>query len=490
VTSTSPETIAKSGRETYARIIVWLLIAASWVLVFTRSIPLRSGDRGIFVSMAERVAAGDTLYVDVWDNKEPFFFLTLGAGRMISPFMDVALELIWIAACAIAMYAVLRAFKVPTLMSSLVGLGLVPVIITGAVYYAGFSHLPPTALLLLCYAFLVRGRLALAGAVIPLIAVFKIIMVPMAVVLIVVYLLNKKSWRDLKPVAIGFVVSGALITALLVIRGEFVGYVKLVMSNIGYSQSSISDAYQVPILKHIEPVFGSATSTTVAAIIVILALVAVLRRDSARDLWWSTLASLVTAFGIIVLTGLWPHHGQIFYGPAALALVLLVVGFHEVATPRAGTIILVLATAFILAGAPSLRTLIDSGLSVRTRLTDLTRISAPAQDLLAIASSGTYERLGKNTDDSHAMGLENFQASCYQFVQYTYDLPATLDYIPGCLPSVDYLLVDSGLVPQPDADNWNRFVDRSEAAIAQDFTCEPKSWGRLCVNKALSQAAG
>lgn len=480
----------KSGREIYARLIVWLIIAASWSLVFTRSIPLRNGDRGIFASMAERVAAGDTLYVDVWDNKEPFFFLTLGAGRLISPFMDVVIELAWIAACAIALYSVLRAFKVPALMSALVGLALVPVIITGAVYYAGFSHLPPTALFLLCYAFLVRGRLALAGAVLPLIAVFKIIMVPMAAVLIFVYLLHRKSWRDLKPIALGFVISGALITALLVIRGEFVGYVKLVMSNIGYSQSSISDAYQVPILKHIEPVFVSATCATVAAMVAILALVAVLRRDSAREMWWSTLAGLLAACAIIAATGLWPHHGQIFYGPAAMALVLLVVSFREISSTRSATIVLVIAMAFILAGAPSLRTLIDSGLSARTRLADLPRISAPTQDLLSIASSGTYERLGKNTDDSHAIGLGNFQASCYQFVQYTYDLPKTLDFIPGCLPTVDYLLVDSGLVPEPGADNWNRFVERSEAVIAQDFTCTQKKWGRLCVNKALSTTSG
>jgi len=146
---------------------------------------------------------------------------------------------------------------------------------------------------------------------------------------------------------------------------------------------------------------------------------------------------------------------------------------------------LMLLSATLLAGMPSLRTIVDSGLSTRDRVQELTRVAEPTQALLELADSGTYHRLGKNTDDSHAYGLSNFELSCYQFVQYTYDLPKTLDYIPSCLPTVDYLIVDKGLVYEEGQDLWNTFVEQSEVAIAGNFNCTEFDWGRMCTNKRL-----
>ena len=197
------------------------------------------------------------------------------------------------------------------------------------------------------------------------------------------------------------------------------------------------------------------------------------------------MALLITA-----ATGLWSHHGQILFAPAALALALLVASFPQLQRVLASTVVLVLASTVVLAGAPSLRSVVDSGLSASARWTALSRTAAATQDLLAIApDGGTYARLGKNTDDSHAQGLGAFEHRCRQFVQYTYDLPSTLDLIPGCLPTVDYVIVDKGLVPEAGADLWNRFVARSEEALAASFTCEQHPWGRLCVNVALASNA-
>ena len=61
-------------------------------------------------------------------------------------------------------------------------------------------------------------------------------------------------------------------------RGELAGFIDLLLSNVGYSQSSISDAYQVPIWKHIEPVMQGPAIATTAGIIVILALTWLLAR--------------------------------------------------------------------------------------------------------------------------------------------------------------------------------------------------------------------
>jgi hypothetical protein len=467
-------------------VVVAGLIVASWIVTIARAIPLRDGDRGIFASMAERLAAGDTLYVDVWDNKEPLFYLTLAAGRLVSPYMDVVIELGWLAASAVAIYLVLRSSKVPAAMSALAGLGMTPLILTGGDYAAGFSHLPGTAILLGTYALLVRGRPAVAGALVPVLAAFKVIMLPMMVAVFAVQFLVDRDRRALVRSLVGAGISTGAVALLLAVRGELAGFIDLLKSNIGYSQSSISDAYQVPIWKHIEPVMQGPAMATAAGIVVILALTWLLARGAALSLWWTTTATFAMALLITAATGLWSHHGQILFAPAALALALMVVSFPQLQRVLASAVVLVLASTVVLAGAPSLRSVVDTGLSASARWTALAPTATATQDLLAIApEGGTYARLGKNTEDSHAQGLRAFEHRCRQFVQYTYDLPSTLDLIPGCLPSVDYVIVDKGLVPQEGADLWNRFVERSEAALAASFTCEERSWGRLCSNSGL-----
>jgi hypothetical protein len=462
-----------------------IYFAATWAYVVLRAIPGRDGDRGVFVSMAERIAAGDTLYVDVWDNKEPLFFLTLAAGRTISPTIDVLIELIWIALSSLAIYAIVRSFKLSRLMSALVGFGGTPLILTGGVYAAGFSHLPATAILLGIVALALHNRWVLVGLLIVVLAGFKIIVVPVAILAVIPLALSQDKWRVTKKVFAGSALAAALLGLMLALRGELVGFVDLIRSNIGYSQSSISDAYDIPILKHIEPVFTQATVITVAATLAILVLTHVLVPNKHRTFRISVGASLAGALLVTAITGLWDHHGQLFYGPAALALTLLFVSIPATQVPRLANIALVALISILLAGMPSMRTVIDSALSGPTRFRDLSRVADSTQDLLSIAQSGTYQRLGMNTDDSHAYGLGAFTLNCYQFVQYTYDLQPTLDFIPTCLDSTDYLIVDKGFIPREGATAWNEFVEKSEIVIASDFNCTQRIWGSLCVNKSL-----
>lgn len=462
------------------RITYWALIVLAWLYTVSRAIPLRDGDRGVFASMAERLAAGDTLYVDVWDNKEPLFFLTLAAGRTLSPYLDVVIELLWLVLASIAIYQIARSQQLTPALSGLIGFVSTPIILTGSVYAAGFSHLPASTVLLGIIALALKKHWFAAGLLLPVLAGFKIIMLPIAVVALFALYLLERNAQEVKRVLVGTAVSAAALSALLILRGEFRGFVDLVVSNIGYSQSSISDAYDIPILKHIEPVFNGATTATFLTILVILLITWLVTRPIESAIWWITLTGAATSFLVIAITGLWSHHGQIFYPIACLAAVTLFATIPALHPVKWGSILLVLVLAILLAGAPALRAIIDSGLSSRTRLMDLTRIATPTQELLEVASSGSYHRLGKNTDDSHAYGLENFTLGCYQFVQYTYDLDETLEYIPTCLPTVDYVLVDKGFVPEEGAEKWNTFVKDSEGVLARNFDCVTQEWGRLC----------
>ena len=439
--------------------------------------------------MAERLVAGDVLYVDSWDNKEPLFYLTLALGRLVAPQMDVVIEVIWLALAALAAWAILRAQHVGGPMAALVGIGLTPLIITGPIYYAGFSHLPGIVLVLASYALLANNRALWAGLLLPILMAFKVIMVPLALAALIVWLIQRRSWGGLRSYAIGAIVSSVALTALLALRGELAGFMDLLISNIGYSQSPISDAYQIPLWVHVEPVMQGPAIAAFGATLLVLAVTRMIGLQSSSELWWATAATLMASFLVIAASGLWPHHGQVLYVSGVLALLLLVVVIPRGRDFSVTSLVLALSATVVLSGAPSLRSTVDSVLSARGAWQDLSRTADSTNALLAVApEGGSYARLGKNTDDSHAQGLRDFTHPCRQWVQYTYDIPSTLEGIPDCLPTVDYVIVDKGLVLEVDQPLWNRFVERSEAVLASDFTCTLFIWGRLCVNNRISQA--
>lgn len=480
---------SRARRSPVAWLVAVLVIGVSWLLVVARSVPGRNGDRGVFASMAERLAAGDVLYVDSWDNKEPLFYLTLALGRLVAPQMDVVIEALWLVLAALAAWAILRANAVRGPMAALVGLGLTPLIITGSIYLAGFSHLPGIVLVLAGYALLANGRPLLAGILLPVLVAFKVVMVPLALAALLVWLIQHRRWLALRAYVIGVAISSVVLVLLLALRGEFTGFIELLISNVGYSQSPISDAYQIPLWVHIEPVMQGPAVAVFAATVLVLTVTRMVGLRNASELWWATVATLIASFLVIAVSGLWPHHGQALYVPAVLAFLLLVVVIPRGTDFTLVSIVLAISATVVLSGAPSLRSTIDSVLSARGLWQDLSRTADSTAALLSAApSGGSYARLGKNTDDSHAQGLREFTHPCRQWVQYTYDIPSTLEGIPDCLPTVDYVIVDKGLVPEPDQPLWNTFVTRSEAVLATDFTCTPFDWGRLCVNNRISQA--
>ena len=474
--------VTDSTRLDYWRrgIGVAVFAAVAWVLAIARAVPYRDGDRGVFASVAERLVAGDRLYVDVWDNKEPLFYLTLSLGRTVSPLMDVALELLWLLAGSYAVFVIARAFGNSVAMSVAVGFAATPLVLTGSSYYAGFTHLPGTVLLLASFALLVRGNLFAAGLFLPVIAGFKILTLPVALAALVAYVLLHRSLPWLRY-CLGAITSLATLTALLALRGELLGFFTLIRTNISYSQSDLADAYAIPIWSHVEPVMQGATVAMLATTVLVLAITRPQVTNESRDLWWTVLATLIAGLLVVAFTGLWIHHGQILFTSAALAAVLLTTALPTFRLEGLTALVGVIAAAVLLAGAPSLRETADALLSAPTRLADLSRTADATNSLQEAAPTGsTYARLGKNTDDSHAQGLRKLDLVCYQFLQYPYDPPANLSRIPDCLPMADFVIVDPTFATEPGQVVWNEFVEQASDVLRQDFECFSEPWGRLC----------
>ena len=471
-------------RETAIKWFTFSLVAfAVWAFTISRAIPLRNGDRGVFVSMAERLAAGDVLYVDIWDNKEPLFFWTLSLGRLVSPGMDVVIELTWIVLSALAAFAIARTAGASNFLAAASGFIAAPLVIVGYTYAAGFSHLPATCVFLGLTAAVLRQRWLIAGVLLPVLGLYKIITVPMGLAVIIVGLVYLRKGKAPLHTGFGVIISGAFLTGLLAIRGELIGFLELIWSNIGYSQKPLSDAYDLPLWSHIEPVMVPGSVIVVAATAATVLATQSARNSSARILRLMTAWSLGASIGITAITGLWEHHAQIFTGPAVLGAALIGAALQDSPFKWTSALGLVLLAGVILSGGLSARQVVDSALSAPTRWDDLFRVSQAARDVQDLGTGLSYMRLGSNTDDSHAYGLRDYDFACYQFVQYYYDIPSTLEYIPTCLPEADVVIVDDSLAIRSGAPEWNSFVEASESVLTSDFTCRPTEYGRLCIRR-------
>jgi hypothetical protein len=140
-------------------------VLALWVGVLPRLIvPVPEvSDRGVYVSVAERLLAGDTLYSGVYDNKEPLFYYFVAAQRALGSWADPAAEVMLIAIAVSATYHM--ALKVCSQWTeTAISCIAIPIILTGTSYLPGYSELPGIAIVLTAITALAYGRPVLAGS--------------------------------------------------------------------------------------------------------------------------------------------------------------------------------------------------------------------------------------------------------------------------------------------------------------------------------------
>jgi len=464
------------------------IVTGTWLFTIFRAIPERNGDRGIFVSMAERVAAGDRLYVGAWDNKDPLFYFILGIGRYVSPLSDPVIEILWILVACIAVVFITRYLNWTNAKIIFLSFVAVPIILTGSSYVAGFTHLPGISVSFVAIALSLYRRWILAGVSLGLLLFLKILLFPIGILLVLVILLKSEGTAKYRLAAVTQSLFGLLVTIssfliLLLFRGEFGGYFDMLRRNSQYSQSDVADTYALPIWSHFESVLTGPNMVIVMTSIGLLALASSSNFLKSNVLWFTALASLAGALFVIGVSGLWWHHGQVLAIPAVLSLTCLGHAFDRLDITPLSWLISMLALSLVLTGGLSFRAMADNVLSSNTRLQDLSRIADSTIDLLANTTPGSYTRLGQNTDDAHAQGLGQYALVCGQFLQFPYDDPSVLLGIPNCLPSADYILVDKEWVPIDGSTTWNEFVYKSEKTLNQFFECKDYNWGQLCVKK-------
>nr|NLI49996.1 hypothetical protein [Propionibacterium sp.] len=435
------------------------------------AIPSVREDHGIFASVAERLVAGDLLYSGVWDNKEPIFYYALALGRLVDPAFDLMVELVWIALAGWAVHAIVRWRGATQRAALLVGAGLTPLLLTGGVTVAGYSHLPGTAVTLAATACLLRGKPMAGGFLMASSLFVKILALPVAGLIGLTVLLVRRDLRGFWRWCLGALLAVVTFSAVLAARGELLPWFVALYWNVAHTGTGGG------VLSKLARTFMGPSTWSVPVVLTLLVVWNTRfrrEREGDRALGWGTLAGGIGGVVIVALTGLWTHHTQILLIGGALALALA-----APLQPTARSVAAMLV-ATILLGGVSLGKLQDAASSPWTRLNDLRTVQPLSAELATRDGVSSYARVGSNDDRGHALGLRNLSLACPAFQQYDFDPPEWLDGIAACLPTADAILVAPSVVHQAGEPDWNSYVDRVDA-ILRSYRCEEYATGRLCV---------
>jgi hypothetical protein len=446
----------------------------------------------MFISVAERLRAGDRLYVDVYENKDPLFHYTLALGRSITPLAGWFIEVGWIVVAAISVFSICRRLALNVRMSTFIAFVASPVIITGAFYSPGGSHLPGIALTLAVIACVVRGRPFVAGLLLAVLACFKLVMLPVAIVAVAVLLIFGRDRRGALRVSLGTVASLALIALLMVARGELLPYLNSLRSSASYAQDATSQPGVGAVISHITRVFTVNTQVSLLTMAVVLLLVLGHRRAQANraldpigsHLTRAVIAATVAAVAVLAVTGLWVSHAQVFVALSTISLALLASRGPRYLSRAGGMNVgALLGFAVLLAGIPSMASYVTPIEYARGIISS--QLGDPPESIF-IRSSGaptTYARVGKGNDAGHAQGLQDWTLACPYFGQSDLDPKSLLDSTLNCLPSANVILFAAEALPLPGVPAWNEYLEDVQALLERDYRCVAGAPGRICTKK-------
>jgi hypothetical protein len=451
-------------------------------------------DRGTFVSVAASLNAGSTLYSEVYDNKDPLFYYAVAAQLRLGSWAQLGFEVLMVVIACWSAFLLLRD-RAPLATRLLVaGVG-VPLILTGAFYIQGATHLPGTALALAAIASAAHRRAAPAGALVALLAMTKLIAAPVAVAGAIPFFVGRPLRAWAVAIASGVGVTLAVI-AILAARGELQAYLDVQLGNILYSQNALMDGRTglSAVMQHLWLVGeGGRGHTAVVAIVLAVSASLIATRSSANagdaKLAVAALAALVAAMLVLAMTGIWHHHNQLLYIPAVIAICCLGrLIAHSINLAPMPAITACLCVALLLGGAPApLSTLDGLRNSWQQFPVAYASLSAPApggRTLLKAGPTGRYARLGENYDDmGFALGIDGWRLACPRFHQYFFQTEAVLASVLDCIDGVPTLLIAESLQVSNApgvTEDWKQFVARVEDKLSREYVCDAPAGLRVC----------
>ena len=272
-------------------------------------------DAAVFLLVGQRLAAGDALYVEIWDHKMPGIH-TIDALAAAMPWPDPwqvvwALSVLATALTALFVYLTLRlrADRVIALGASVacaIGLSAYPISLGGGMSES-FAVLPAAAARGVAgTGIVVVRRAAIAGLLGGLAVVVSIQLLPALPALLLLVTLRQRRW----DCGLAFVAGGASILLamiiILVVAGTLAGFVDAVISYSAAYRATLADAANRDSAASIFAslaVLGFLWVPAMVGFVVML-----LRRGARQSLEWASVTWLLMATLAALLQGRYYTH--------------------------------------------------------------------------------------------------------------------------------------------------------------------------------------
>ena len=444
----------------------------------------------MFVSVAERLIAGDRLYAEVFENKDPLAHYALALARLPTPLGAWLLHLAYLVLSCGAVFSICRRVGCNTQMAAVVGLVGSPIILTGVAFGAGNSHMVAIAICLWLVALRWDRHAILIGTTLALLPFFKLVMMPSAIAIVLYDLITQRNGKKsiLLFAAAWGLTTGAIVVVLL-LRNEFFPYLEALLWNIRYSDATAPVSGLAALQYHLT----SAITPPIAVVLTVGAALGTvtwsIRRREARDRGSReerrilTLALLTAITGTLVvgLTGLWPHHSMAFMVPIILCFVAFVTTIYSqqrtIRTPAVAAIVLL---AIALSGLPGLKAYFSPIEYARANINSYLKIGLETQLILDTGAPTTYARVGGGDDGGHAYGLRDWKLACRLFGQSPWESSDVLNSMLECLPKANVILVANDVDRATGMPAWDAYVQAVSELLARQYTCVESEGREIC----------
>jgi hypothetical protein len=443
-----------------------------------------NADYGFFTAIAERLRAGDRLYVDVWDNKDPLVYYSIALARTFGPAGAWFLEVLWVVLGSASTLAISRKVEVRTVLAVFVSFVLGPFILLGYLYFVGITQLPGVALTLAALALLLLDRPVMAGVGVGLVLFAKLIMGPLAIIVLITTALmtgKRQAFRGLFAGLFGLVASFVVVMA---VRGELVEFANTQILNARYSQAPIVSASYTGLSQKIAQHLVILVNPHVAGILmtsglVLLALGWRYRAMSSthqwahsRMLWWVSAVALVVEAVTVLITGKWLGHAEILATSSLLILVLLAGSLSIVQqAPGWVTVAVSVVAAFFLAGAPSPGTYVDVAREIGVNWSEAQETD-PLTQILRGLEPTSVAFVGEGNLVPRTGGLDGWTIACRHIAQRPFEQETTFHETLACLPSAGLVVVTEDNSPDSAFPANNQFLASVNSLLAKGYDCK------------------
>jgi len=496
------------------KLIVIALLVFSFYIALARFQISQAEDFGIFLSVFGFLNKGYKLYAEVFELKDPLF---LWSGsllvRFLGPSAPYLLDLILIPLTAILGYIICINLSVNRFIA-LFGSVILTLTAAGNYYSTMRSTLFALTLVMLsmlciqCNFYLVGGIIiaAVAGFKLP----YLIFCVPFGLIVF------SRGFQAIFHLIFGFTIGCGMIISMLLLRGEWGGYLSMVMENFHYKDVFMEVIGKAPGFTGHFQVIQEITGGNILFLIIIAAYSLYLAFDCYKNfgkggdylIFLSILPFLSLLF--LSLSGMWAHHFQImalFAWPVTVILLsylyaIIICGDIGHSTLKFHGFIQIIAVlkisiSLILLGF-ALR---YSGLMFPERnlsniIQSLNYSFYLAPEVIALdraykehGGDKTFFRLGANDDSGFGFQIgDDWRLSCPRVWQYGQETRGTTDATLECLKSKPRYVVVSPSFNSIEraAGEYSYFKKSAQEELVDLFNCNSLGYWQsamICIRK-------